>query len=62
VTDISVPVLVVHGSEDMAVPFSHGQWLASHIPGAEAWLIDGEDHGLRERHVGDVHAWLTSQL
>jgi pimeloyl-ACP methyl ester carboxylesterase len=62
VTDISVPVLVVHGSEDKAVPFSHGQWLAAHIPGAEAWLIDGEDHGLRERHVGDVHAWLTSQL
>jgi pimeloyl-ACP methyl ester carboxylesterase len=62
VTDIGVPVLVVHGSEDKAVPFSHGQWLAAHIPGAEAWLIDGEDHGLRERHIGDVHAWLTSQL
>jgi pimeloyl-ACP methyl ester carboxylesterase len=62
VTRVSVPVLVVHGSEDKAVPFSHGQWLAAHIPGAEAWLIDGEDHGLRERHIGDVHAWLTSQL
>jgi pimeloyl-ACP methyl ester carboxylesterase len=62
VTDITVPVLVVHGSEDKAVPFSHGQWLAAHIPGVEAWLIDGEDHGLRERHIGDIHAWLTSHL
>ncbi len=61
-TDINVPVLVVHGSEDKAVPFSHGQWLAAHIPGVEAWLIDGEDHGLRERRVSDVHAWLTSHL
>ena len=28
VTQISVPVLV-HGGQDQAVPFSHGQWLAS---------------------------------
>jgi pimeloyl-ACP methyl ester carboxylesterase len=62
VTDISVPVLVVHGSQDTAVPFSHGQWLAAHIPGAQGWLIDGEDHGLRERHIGGVHDWLTSHL
>jgi pimeloyl-ACP methyl ester carboxylesterase len=62
VTDITVPVLVVHGSQDKAVPFAHGQWLAAHIPGVEAWLIDGEDHGLRERHIGDVHTWLTSHL
>jgi pimeloyl-ACP methyl ester carboxylesterase len=60
VMDIKVPVLVVHGSNDKAVPFSHGCWLAGHIPGAEAWLIDGEDHGLRERYISDVHRWLAS--
>jgi pimeloyl-ACP methyl ester carboxylesterase len=60
VTDINVPVLVVHGSQDKAVPFSHGKWLAAHIPGANAWLIEGEDHGLRERHISDVHHWLAS--
>jgi pimeloyl-ACP methyl ester carboxylesterase len=62
VSDINVPVLVVHGSQDKAVPFSHGQWLATHIPRAEAWLIDDEDHGLRERHIGAVHAWLASHF
>jgi hypothetical protein len=40
------------------VPFSHGQWLASHIPGVEAWFFEEEGHALREGHIGDVDAWL----
>jgi pimeloyl-ACP methyl ester carboxylesterase len=60
---ISVPVLLLHGRRDEAVPFSHGQWLAAHIPGVEAWLLDDEVHGtLRENHIGQVHAWLADRL
>jgi len=58
VAQISVPVLLLHGGQDQAVPFGHGQWLASHIPGAEAWFFEEERHGLRESHIEDVHAWL----
>jgi len=58
VTQISVPVLLLHGGRDRAVPFSHGQWLAAHIPGAEAWFFAEAGHGLPENHIGDVHAWL----
>jgi pimeloyl-ACP methyl ester carboxylesterase len=61
VAQISVPVLLLHGGQDRAVPFGHGQWLASHIPGAEAWFFADEGHGLRERHVEDVHAWLVER-
>ena len=58
---ISVPVLLLHGRHDQFVPFSHGQWLAAHVPGAEAWLLDDEGHlSLMENRVGDVHAWLAS--
>ncbi|MFN2518186.1 MAG: alpha/beta fold hydrolase [Jatrophihabitantaceae bacterium] len=44
VTEIAVPTFVWQGSEDLMVPFSHGQWLAAHIPGATAHLEHGEGH------------------
>jgi pimeloyl-ACP methyl ester carboxylesterase len=47
VDQISVPVLLRAG-QDRAAPFSHGQWLASHIPGVEAWFFADEGHALRE--------------
>jgi pimeloyl-ACP methyl ester carboxylesterase len=61
VAQIPVPVLLLHGGRDSAVPFSHGQWLASHIPGAETWFFAAEGHTLRERHIEDVHAWLVDR-
>ena len=61
VARIPVPVLLLHGGQDRAVPFSHGQWLASHIPGVEAWFFEEEGHGLREGHIVDVHAWLLDR-
>ena len=41
---ISVPTFLWHGSEDLFVPFSHGQWLAEHVPGVAAHLLPGEGH------------------
>jgi pimeloyl-ACP methyl ester carboxylesterase len=61
--DISVPVLLLHGREDKFVPFTHGQWLAAHIPGVEARLLDNDGHlTLLEHRVGEVHAWLSDSL
>jgi pimeloyl-ACP methyl ester carboxylesterase len=60
---ISVPVLLMHGRRDRAVPFSHGQWLAAHIPGVDARLSNDDGHTtLRENHIGEVHAWLAGRL
>jgi pimeloyl-ACP methyl ester carboxylesterase len=42
--EITVPAFVWQGSEDLMVPFSHGQWLAAHVPGAVAHLEQGEGH------------------
>jgi pimeloyl-ACP methyl ester carboxylesterase len=61
VAQISVPVLLLHGGQDRAVPFSHGQWLASHIPDVEACFFEDEGHALRERHIADIHAWLVAR-
>jgi pimeloyl-ACP methyl ester carboxylesterase len=41
---ISVPVSIWQGSEDLMVPFSHGQWLAAAMPFARVNLLQGEGH------------------
>jgi pimeloyl-ACP methyl ester carboxylesterase len=61
--DISVPVLLLHGRHDRFVPFGHGQWLATHIPGVEARLLDDDGHlTLVEHRVSEVHSWLSERL
>ncbi len=42
--EIDVPTFVWQGSEDLMVPFAHGQWLAAHVPGATARLQQAEGH------------------
>jgi pimeloyl-ACP methyl ester carboxylesterase len=60
---ISVPVLVAHGKQDMFVPFSHGEWLAAHVPGAEHWFLGGDGHlTLMTGRIGEVHAWLADRM
>lgn len=44
VADLTVPVAVWQGAHDKMVPFDHGRWLASAIPGARAHLYDDEGH------------------
>jgi pimeloyl-ACP methyl ester carboxylesterase len=57
--DISVPVLLLHGRQDMLVPATHGEWLARHIPGVEARLLGDDGHDTITDHVPEVHAWLS---
>jgi pimeloyl-ACP methyl ester carboxylesterase len=44
VAEIRVPVAVYQGRADAMVPFAHGEWLAAHVPGAEAHLTDEDGH------------------
>ena len=58
---IDRPVLIVQGGDDRFVPRSHGDWLAAHLPGADAWIDDADGHlTLIERRVPDVHEWLRA--
>ena len=41
---ITVPTYLWQGSDDLMVPFAHGQWLAERIPGVTAHLEPGEGH------------------
>lgn len=44
VESIRVPVHIWQGELDRLVPWSHGQWLADHIPGATFTLARGHGH------------------
>lgn len=55
--DVTVPVSIWQGSDDAMVPPTHGAWLAAHVPGARAHLLDGEGHlTLVTTRLGDVLA------
>jgi pimeloyl-ACP methyl ester carboxylesterase len=60
---ITVPVQLWHGGHDQFVPFQHGEWLASKIPGVDAHLTDEDGHvTLAERRVSGLHAWLLEKF
>ena len=42
--EITVPTMIWQGSADLMVPFAHGQWIASQLPGASVHLEEGEGH------------------
>lgn len=62
-SDIRVPVQILHGGQDRYVPFAHGQWLATHIPQAVAHLDPAEGHhSLILHRTRDVQTWLASKF
>jgi pimeloyl-ACP methyl ester carboxylesterase len=63
IASIEVPVQIWHGRQDKFVPFSHGEWLASRVPHAEAHLENDEGHlSLFVRKIPDVHRWLAAKF
>lgn len=59
-TSISVPVQIWYGDEDLMVPPSHGKWLASHLPTAQAHHFSSEGHlSLYTNHFNEVALSLT---
>ncbi len=58
-SDISVPVLLWQGHQDLMVPPTHGEWLAKAIPGVDARILPEEGHlTLMLNRVADTHQWL----
>lgn len=56
---LTVPALVMHRSDDRAVPVAQSRYLAAHIPGAEYVELEGEDHTY---FLGDQHALLDALI
>jgi pimeloyl-ACP methyl ester carboxylesterase len=62
-SDITVPVSIWQGGEDRMVPFDHGRWLATAVPGAAVHLEPAEGHlSLLLNHFETIIAELATQL
>jgi len=60
---IQVPVQLWHGQHDQFVPYQHGEWLASRIPGIDAHLTREDGHvTLIQGRIPEVHAWLLGRF
>ena len=59
---ISVPTAIWAGGQDVTVPYSHGQWLAAHVPGAVAHLSDHAGHITMVNGLDQVLAELLETL
>lgn len=52
---MKVPVTVWRAELDLMVPPAHGEWLASHVAGAEAVRVAGEGHiSMVTRHLDEI--------
>ena len=61
--DIRVPVQLWQGRHDQFVPYQHGEWLASRIPGVDAHLTEVDGHlTLMQNRVPGLHAWLLEHF
>lgn len=53
-SSLSVPTLVMHGSEDPMFPLEHGEALAEAIPSAELRVLEGAGHGVEPHDHGAI--------
>jgi len=45
VTNITVPVLLIHGDKDSQIPLEHSYLIKENTPEIELWIVEGADHG-----------------
>jgi pimeloyl-ACP methyl ester carboxylesterase len=61
---LTMPVLVIHGTDDVLVPVENGRKVANAIPGARLVEFEQMGHNLPERvwpHILDAIAQLARQ-
>ena len=51
---ISVPTLVLHGTEDRLVPAANGRMLSEAIPGARLFLLEGAGHNYHSERAEEA--------
>jgi pimeloyl-ACP methyl ester carboxylesterase len=60
--EITVPTLIMHGTEDYNAPFSNSERLAQQIPGSQLHAIEGAGHMVAFSHEEEVSSLIASSL
>jgi len=60
VSDLRIPLLVIHGTKDPVLPYPHGEALANAVPGARLVTLEGAGHEIHkddwERVISEILA------
>jgi pimeloyl-ACP methyl ester carboxylesterase len=59
---VAVPVLVVHGTADPAVPFAQARSLAARVPRAELLALEGGGHAALFTHLQEIRTRVAQFL
>lgn len=54
VSDIDIPVLLLHGAEDLIIPPAASEWLHAQLPDSELKIIENDGHALPAHHFETV--------
>ena len=53
-SEIDIPTLVIHGTEDAILPYDHGEALAEGIKNAELMTLEGVGHEIPEELTEEI--------
>ncbi len=62
VENLRVPTLVIHGTAEKLVPYTHAPFIAEKVPGAELYAIKDGTHAIFATHYTQVLARLFAFL
>jgi pimeloyl-ACP methyl ester carboxylesterase len=62
VPELTMPALVIHGAEDLAIPVDTARWLVDTLPDGELVVIDGAGHAANLTHADEVNPPLRAFL
>lgn len=60
--EIALPTLVIHGTEDAAIPIENAQLMGDNIPGARFEVVEGGGHQSNMDHPDEVTALIRDFL
>jgi pimeloyl-ACP methyl ester carboxylesterase len=60
--ELTMPALVIHGEQDLAIDLGTARWFADALPHGELVVIDGAGHAANLTHADAVNAPLEAFL